>query len=49
MSMNLYVIWIDPNIYNEQNIEYIKELKEKNSFKLNLYNKVEDAIKYLKI
>ena len=48
MSMNLYVIWIDPNIYNEQNIEYIKELKEKNSFKLNLYNKVEDAIKYLK-
>ena len=42
------VIWIEPNIFNEENIEYIRELKSIKSSQLFLFKKVDEAINYIK-
>ena len=42
------VIWIDPNIYNEENSQYTKELEEIGSIRLRCFNKVRKAINHLK-
>ena len=42
------IIWIDPNIDNEQNTKYAEEINSMNSFKLKLFKEVEPAINYIK-
>ena len=42
------VIWIDSNIFNEENLEYISELKTNKSFQLFLFKNVDEAINYIK-
>ena len=47
-KINCYLIWIDPNIDNEENSQYIKNIKTivNNNFKG--YKNNDDALKYLK-
>ena len=42
------VIWIDPNIDNEENTKYIKELQDINCFNIRYFKNVVDAIKLIK-
>ena len=46
MSSN--VIWIDANINNKENVDYIKELSTIGLIRLRLSKNVDKAIKYLK-
>jgi len=41
------VIWIDPEVDNQENISYINELTTRYSAKIQTYKTVEDAIPYL--
>ena len=43
-----YVIWIDPEIDNEEFRTYIEELRTYNSLKVDLFNNIEQAIEYMK-
>jgi len=43
-----YVIWIDPEIGNEEFRAYEEELKTSNSFKIGLFTSIEQAIDYMK-
>ena len=43
-----YIIWIDQKIYNKENLEYVKELKELGYKNIRLYEKVGQAIDYMK-
>ena len=42
------VIWIDPNIDNEENTKYIKELQDINCFNIRYFKNVMDAITLIK-
>ena len=42
------IIWIDQKIYNEENKGYIKELEELGHKNIRLFQKVSDAIDYIK-
>ena len=42
------IIWIDQNIYNEENQRYVKDLEELDNKKIIQYQKVSDAIEYMK-
>ena len=42
------VIWIDPNIDNEENTKYIKELQDINFFNIRYFKNVVDAITLIK-
>ena len=42
------VIWIDPNIDNEENTKYIKELQDINCFNIRYFKNVVDAITLIK-
>ena len=46
--MTTIVLWIDANIDNEENKEYIKELNTNGSIRLKLFKNVESAIEQLK-
>ena len=46
--MTTIVLWIDANIDNEENKEYIKELNLNGSIRLKLFKNVESAIEQLK-
>ena len=46
--MATIVLWIDANIDNEENREYIQELKLNGSIRLKLFKNVESAIEQLK-
>ena len=41
------IIWIDRNIYNEENLGYVKELEELGYTKLRLFEKVSEAFDYM--
>ena len=41
-------IWIDPEIYNEENMKYVKQLEEQYSFKFKLFLTTNEAIDYIK-
>jgi hypothetical protein len=45
--MSTIVIWIDPEVDNIENSEYTDELR-KNSFHLETYKNIDDAIRYMK-
>ena len=38
--INADVIWIDPEIYNEENTKFVKELESIYSLKIKLFQKV---------
>ena len=42
------IIWIDREIYNEENLGYVKELEELGYTKLRLFEKVSEAFDYMK-
>ena len=42
------IIWVDRNIYNEENLGYVKELEELGYKKLRLFETVNDAFDYMK-
>ena len=42
------IIWIDRNIYNEENLGYVKELEELGYKKLRLFETVTEAFDYMK-
>ena len=42
------IIWIDRNIYNEENLGYVKELEELGYKKLRLFEAVTEAFDYMK-
>ena len=42
------IIWIDREIYNEENLGYVKELEELGYKKLRLFEKVSEAFDYMK-
>ena len=42
------VIWIDPEIYNEENTKFVKELNSLYTINIKLFKKVEETINYLK-
>ena len=44
---NDIIIWIDPNVNNQQNEKYKKELESLGFQKIKLYNNIEDSIKEL--
>ena len=46
--MTTIVLWIDANIDNKENQEYIKELNTNGSIRLKLFKNVESAIEQLK-
>ena len=46
--MSTIVLWIDADIDNEENKEFIKELKSIGSLRLKLFNNIENAIEQLK-
>ena len=46
--MTTIVLWIDANIDNEENKEYIKELNLNGSIRLKLFKNVKSAIEQLK-
>ena len=46
--MTTIVLWIDANLDNEENKEYIKELNLNGSIRLKLFKNVESAIEQLK-
>ena len=48
MEIITNVIWIDPNIKNEENTKYKKELEKIGNIKLKSFVKVNDAINHLK-
>ena len=48
LKEKINVIWIDPNIDNEENSFYVNQLKTIESLEINLYKKIEDAIAFLK-
>ena len=48
LKEKINVIWIDPNIDNEENIFYVNQLKTIGSLKINLFKKIEGAITFLK-
>ena len=41
------IIWIDRNIYNEENLGYVKELEELGYKKLRLFETVTEAFDYM--
>ena len=41
-------IWIDPEIYNEENMKYVKYLEEQYSLKFKLFLTANEAIDYIK-
>ena len=43
-----FVIWIDPEIYNDENTKFVKELNSLYSINIKLFKKVGEAINYLK-
>ena len=46
--MSLNVIWIDGNIDNKENAEYLKDIKSNNSLIIETFKNTDDAIKYMK-
>ena len=42
------IIWVDRNIYNEENLGYVKELEELGYKKLRLFETVTEAFDYMK-
>lgn len=42
------IIWIDPNVDNEENTLYLKELELIGNFKINCFKIVEKAIEVIK-
>ena len=42
------VIWVDQEVYNEENSEYLKELEEMKSFKIRCFKSVSEAMHYIK-
>ena len=42
------IIWIDQNIHNEENQRYVEDLEELDNKKIIQYQKVSDAIEYMK-
>jgi len=42
------IIWLDKEIYNEENQEYVKEIEKLEYKKLRLFEKVSEAIDYMK-
>ena len=46
--MSTIVLWIDANIDNEENQEYINELELNGSIRLKLFKNIESAIEQLK-
>ena len=42
------VIWVDPNIENDENTEYTRRLKKHNAYNILLFKKVNEAINHLK-
>ena len=42
------IIWIDQNIHNEENKRYVEDLEELDNKKIIQYQKVSDAIEYMK-
>ena len=42
------VIWIDSNVYNEENAQYRKELESIWYFKVKCFENIKEAINYLK-
>ena len=46
--MKANIIWIDPNIDNQRNSKYTKELEEIDTIKFKSFKTVEDAIKFIK-
>ena len=48
MSMKSNVIWIDPDLDNEENKKYAKELKSISSFIVQLFKNIDKAIDHLK-
>ena len=41
-------IWIDPEIFNEENMGYVKEIEEEYKIKLLLFKKLDEAIDFIK-
>ena len=48
MEIITNVIWIDPNVENEENSKYQKELKKIANIRLKCYKTVDEAINHLK-
>ena len=42
-------IWIDPEIFNEENLGYVKEIEEKYSIKFFLFITIDEAIDFIKL
>ena len=42
------VIWIDPNVDNEENTYYTQELKKIKNVKINCFKNVMDALAFIK-
>ena len=42
------VIWVDQEVYNEENTGYLKELEEMKSFKIRCFKSVSEAMHYIK-
>ena len=45
---NSYLIWIDSNIHNEKNTNYIKEIQSTFIMNIKLFTNVKEAINYIK-
>lgn len=46
--MSSYIIWIDPNIGNEENTHYLNEFKSYKNWKIISFKEVKNAISYIK-
>ena len=44
----LIIIWIDEEIYNRENLDYVKELEKLGYEKIRLFQKVNEAFDYMK-
>ena len=42
------IIWIDPNVNDKENKDYVKELRDLGFLKIKCFNEVEDSIGYIK-
>ena len=42
------IIWIDPNVNDKENKDYVKELRDLGFLKIKCFNEVEDSIDYIK-
>ena len=48
MSTIINVIWFDENFDNEENTEYINELKDYKNLKIRCFKEIEEGMKYIK-